>query len=44
MQARVRKYLEYKYEKESNQVDEKQALIVLSSSLRDEVLAEVNIE
>ena len=43
LQARVRKYLEYKYERESSQVDEKQALLVLSSSLRDEVLAEVNI-
>lgn len=40
----MRKYLEYKYERESNQVDEKQALLVLSSSLRDEVLAEVNIK
>lgn len=38
----MRKYLEYKYEKESSQVDEKRALQVLSSSLRDEVLAAVN--
>ncbi|CAD8141621.1 unnamed protein product [Paramecium octaurelia] len=44
LQARVRKYLEYKYEKESTQVNEKEALEVLSQSLRVEVLAAVNTD
>ncbi|CAD8174104.1 unnamed protein product [Paramecium pentaurelia] len=44
LQARVRKYLEYKYEKESTQVNEKEALDVLSYSLRVEVLAAVNTD
>ncbi|CAD8096473.1 unnamed protein product [Paramecium primaurelia] len=42
LQARVRKYLEYKYETESSQVNEKDALSVLSSTLKDEVLQNVN--
>lgn len=43
LQARVRKYLEYKYDTESTQIDEKKALEILSSSLRFEVLVAVNL-
>ncbi len=44
MQGKIRKYLEYVYEKEFSTIDEKGALDILSTTLREEVLAELNIK